>query len=141
MWTEFEEGKMLSIVDLNAVAEKLKTLHGVSPQATPTRRNGGIARLGTYRGGILLLGTNTSPGHRGHWEIHPEDELVHVLDGTKTLEIVCDDGPPRSFELRAGMIAVVPKDAWHRVLSQEGGTTFSVTLPGEHMNLDVDDPR
>jgi hypothetical protein len=39
------------------------------------------------------------------------------------------------------MIAIVPKDAWHRVLSEEGGTTFSATLPGKHIDLDVDDPR
>ena len=36
-------------------------------------------------------------------------ELVHILDGTKTLEIVCDDGPPKSFETRAGMIVVIPQ--------------------------------
>ena len=132
---------MLTIVDLNAEAEKLTTLHGVSPQATPTRRNGGIARLGTYRGGILLLGTNTSPGHRGHWEIHPEDELIHMLDGTKTLEIVCDDGPPRSFELRAGTIAVVPQGAWHRFHSMGYALAWSAVIPGPHCELDVPDPR
>ena len=84
MRTEFAEGKMLTIVDLNAEAEKLTTLHGVTPQATPARRAGGIARLGTYRGGLLLLGTGTSPspGQLGHWEIHPEDELIYMLDGT-----------------------------------------------------------
>ena len=42
---------------------------------------------------------------------------------------------------RAGMIAVVPQGAWHRVHSAGGGTTFSATLPGEHIDLDVDDPR
>jgi mannose-6-phosphate isomerase-like protein (cupin superfamily) len=67
--------------------------------------------------------------------------LVHVLDGTKILDIVCDDGPPKSFEVRAGMIAIVPKGAWHRFRSAEGGTTWSATLPGDHIELDVDDPR
>ena len=70
-----------------------------------------------------------------------EDELVHVLDGTKTLDIVCDDGPPKSFELCAGMIAIVPQGAWHRFRSAEGGTIWSATLPGDHIELDVDDPR
>ena len=47
-------------------------------------------------------------------------ELIHILDGTATLEIVCDDGPPRSFVLRAGTIAVNPQGAWHRFHSSEG---------------------
>src|SRR5205823_6012674 len=55
--------------------------------------------------------------------------------------IICDDGPPKSFVLRAGMIAVVPQGAWHRFRSAEGGTTWSATLPGDHIELDVDDPR
>jgi mannose-6-phosphate isomerase-like protein (cupin superfamily) len=76
-----------------------------------------------------------------HWEDHAADELIHVLDGTKTLDIVCDDGPPKSFELRAGMIAIVPKGTWHRFRAAKGGTTWSATLPGDHIELDVDDPR
>jgi mannose-6-phosphate isomerase-like protein (cupin superfamily) len=77
----------------------------------------------------------------GHWEVHPEDELIHILDGTRTLQIVCDDGPPRSFELRAGMVAVVPQGAWHRFHSRDFGMLMSVTIPGPHVELDVDDPR
>ena len=132
---------MLTIVDLNAEAEKLATLHGVTPQATPAKRTGGMTRLGSYRGGILLLGASTSPGHWGHWETHPEDELIHILDGTRTLEIVCDDGPPKSFELRAGMIAVVPQGAWHRFHSMGFGLVWSAVIPGPHCELDVPDPR
>jgi hypothetical protein len=39
------------------------------------------------------------------------------------------------------MIAVVPQGAWHRFRSAAGGTTWSATLPGDHIELDVDDPR
>ena len=131
---------MPTIVDLNAEAEKLTTLHGVTPQATPARRKGGMARLGSYRDGILLLGTSMGTG-RGHWETHPEDELIHILDGTRTLEIACDDGPPKSFELRAGMIAVVPQGAWHRFHSLGFGMVLSAVIPGPHVDLDVPDPR
>jgi mannose-6-phosphate isomerase-like protein (cupin superfamily) len=63
--------------------------------------------------------------------------LIHILDGTATLEIVCDDGPPKSFALRAGMIAIIPQGAWHRFHSSQGATPF----PSEHIELDVDDPR
>jgi quercetin dioxygenase-like cupin family protein len=131
-------GGVPSIVDLNAEAAKLTMFRGLTPKSTFAERKGSTAQLPPYRDGILFLGKSAGTSH---WETHPEDELVHVLDGTRTLEIVCDDGPPRSFELRAGMIAIVPKGAWHRVLSAEGGTTFSATLPGEHIDLDIDDPR
>jgi mannose-6-phosphate isomerase-like protein (cupin superfamily) len=80
---------------------------------------------------------------KDHWERHlTGDELIHILDGTAILEIVCDDGPPRSFELRAGMVAVIPQGARHRLHSSEGATEIAVTpFPGETIELDVDDPR
>jgi mannose-6-phosphate isomerase-like protein (cupin superfamily) len=59
-----------------------------------------------------------------------------------TLEIVCDDGPPRSFELHAGMMAVIPQGAWHRFLYSDGATQIAATpFPGEDIEFDVDDPR
>jgi quercetin dioxygenase-like cupin family protein len=134
------ESRAPSIIDLNAEVAKLTMLRGQTPQTTPAKRKGSMARLGPYRDGILLLGTSAGTGP-GHWETHPEDELIHILEGTRTLEIVCDDGPPRSFELRAGTIAVVPKGAWHRFHSVGVGMVLSAVLPGEHIDLDVDDPR
>jgi quercetin dioxygenase-like cupin family protein len=132
---------MPTIIDLDAETEKLTTLHGMTPQATPAGRKGGIARLGSYRDGLLLLGASMGTGGRGHWEIHPEDELIHMLDGSKTLEIVCDDGPPQSFALRAGTVAVIPQGAWHRFHSVGFSTALSAVIPGPHVDLDVPDPR
>jgi mannose-6-phosphate isomerase-like protein (cupin superfamily) len=111
---------------------------GLTPRTTREERRASATLLGPYRDGILFAGKNAGTSH---WEDHAEDELVHVLDGTKILDIVCDDGPPKSFEVRAGMIAIVPKGTWHRFRSAEGGTTWSATLPGDHIELDVDDPR
>jgi quercetin dioxygenase-like cupin family protein len=132
------EGYMPSIVDLTAEAAKLTMFRGLTPLTKRAERKGSAAQLPRYRDGLLLLGKSAGTSH---WETHPEDELVHVLDGSKTLEIVCDDGPPKSFELGPGTIAIVPRGAWHRVLSKNGGTTFSATIPGDHIELDVDDPR
>jgi len=129
---------MPAIVDLAAEAAKLTMFRGLTPFTKRGERKGSAAQLPRYRDGILLLGKSAGTSH---WETHPEDELVHVLDGSKTLEIVCDDGPTRSFALRPGTIAIVPQGAWHRVLSADGGTTFSATIPGDHIELDVDDPR
>jgi quercetin dioxygenase-like cupin family protein len=132
------ESRIPSIIDLNAELAKLTMFRGLTPQTTRAERRGSGTQLGPYRDGILIAGKSAGTSH---WETHPEDELVHVLEGSKTLEIVCDDGPPKSFVLRAGMMAVVPQGAWHRFHSAEGGTTWSATLPGDHIELDVDDPR
>jgi mannose-6-phosphate isomerase-like protein (cupin superfamily) len=129
---------MPSVIDLNAELAKLTMFRGLTPQTTFAERRGSGAVLGPYRDGILFIGKVAGTTH---WETHPEEELVHVLDGSKMLDIVCGDGPPRSFVLRAGMIALVPKGAWHRFRSPEGGTTCSATYPGDHIELDVDDPR
>jgi len=132
------ESKTPSIIDLNAELAKLTMFRGLTPTTTRAERQGSATLLGPYRDGILFAGKNSGTSH---WEDHSEDELVHVLDGAKILDIVCDDGPAKSFEVRAGMIAIVPKGTWHRFRCAEGGTSWSATLPGDHIELDVDDPR
>jgi mannose-6-phosphate isomerase-like protein (cupin superfamily) len=132
-------GKPPTIVDLNAEVAKLRMFRR-TPQATAADRKGSVAELGTYRDGLLLA---IKASGVDHWERHlAGDELVHILDGTATLDIVCDDGPPQSLALRAGTLAVVPQGAWHRLRSPDGATQFAVTpFPGETIERDVDDPR
>jgi mannose-6-phosphate isomerase-like protein (cupin superfamily) len=131
------EDAMPNIVDLDAEAAKLTMFRGRTPQTTFAERQGSAVQLGPYRDGFLLL--NKSAG-TGHWETHPADELVYILAGTATLDIV-EQNQPRAFTLGAGMMAVVPQGAWHRVRSADGMTMMSATIPGEHIDLDVDDPR
>jgi len=108
------EGKAPGIIDLNAELAKL-TMFRRTPQSTRAETKGSVAQLAAYRDGLLLA---IKASGKDHWERHlTGDELIHILDGAATLEIVCDDGPPRSFALRAGMIAVIPQGAWHRALS------------------------
>jgi len=139
-WMEKDvEGRMPIIADLNAEVAKL-TMFRRTPQATAADREGSVAQLAPYRDGLLLA---IKASGKDHWERHlTGDELVHILDGSATLEIVCDDGPPQSFALRAGMVAVIPQGVWHRLLSAEGATQLAVTpFPGETLEVDVDDPR
>jgi mannose-6-phosphate isomerase-like protein (cupin superfamily) len=110
---------------------------GQTPQTTRAERKGSTTQLGRYRDGLLLLGKAAGTGH---WETHPEDELLYVLDGEMTVDIVEKDGP-QSYVVGAGMIAIVPPGAWHRTHSADGKTTWSATIPGDHIDLDVDDPR
>jgi mannose-6-phosphate isomerase-like protein (cupin superfamily) len=129
-----------TIIDLNAELAKLTIFRGRTPQSTMADRKGSSARLASYRDGGLSV---TKFAGKGHWEAHlAGDELIHILDGSATLEMVCDDGPPQPFALRAGMIAVNPQGAWHRFSSSEGVTLMAATpMPSEVIELDVDDPR
>src|ERR1700730_16573598 len=133
------ENRTPSIIDLNAELTKLTSFRR-TPQATMAERKGSVARLASYRDGLLLA---IKFSGKDHWESHPTgDELIHILDGTATLEIVCDDGPPKSFVLRTGMMAVIPQGAWHRFHSTAGVTLMTATpFPGNVIELDVDDPR
>jgi mannose-6-phosphate isomerase-like protein (cupin superfamily) len=126
-----------SIIDLNTESAKLTMFRGQTPQTTFAERKGSATQLGTYRDGILLLGKSAGTGH---WETHPEDELVYVLDGATTLDIVEKDGP-QSYAVGTGMMTVVPRGAWHRFHSADGKTSMSAVVPGDHIDLDVDDPR
>ena len=131
------ESRTPSIIDLNAELAKL-TMFRRTPQSTRADAKGSVARLASYRDGLLLAIKSSGTDH---WERHlTGDELIHILDGTATLEIVREDGP-QSFALRAGMIAVIPQGAWHRFHSADGHTAMSATVPGDHIDLDVDDPR
>jgi quercetin dioxygenase-like cupin family protein len=132
------EGKMPTIIDVNAEAAKLTMFRGKTPQTTRAERKGSAAQLGLYRDGLLLLGKSSG---MSHWETHPEDELIYVLEGSVVLDIVEGDGPPKSFTIGAGMMVIVPPGAWHRFHSAEGATTMSAVIPGENIDLDVDDPR
>jgi mannose-6-phosphate isomerase-like protein (cupin superfamily) len=133
------ESKAPSIIDLRTELAKLTMFRGRTPQSTMADRKGSAARLASYRDGALL---SSKFAGKGHWEAHPGDELIHILDGTAILEIVCDEAPPKSFALRAGMMAVIPQGAWHRFHSSEGVALVTATpFPGEKIDLDVDDPR
>ena len=131
---------MTTVIDLTAELAKLTMLRGRTPQTTSADRMGSSAQVAPYRDGALFT---TKFSGKGAWERHLKgDELVHVLDGSTTLDIVTGDGPPQSLTLRAGTVAVVPQGAWHRFRSSDGVTVMTATpLPTDHIRIDVDDPR
>ena len=131
---------MTTVIDLTAELAKLTTLRDRTPQTTSADRVGSSAQPVPYRDGAIFT---TKFAGKGAWERHLKgDELVHILDGSTTLDIVAGDGPPQSFSLRAGMMAIVPQGAWHRFISPDGVTLMTATpLPTDHIRLDVDDPR
>ena len=131
---------MATVIDLTAELAKLTMLRGRTPQTTSADRVDSSAQLAPYCDGAIFTAKFTGTGA---WERHMQgDELVHVLDGNATLEIVAGNGLPQSFAIRAGTVAIVPQGAWHRFQSSDGVTLMTATpLPTDHIRLDVDDPR
>lgn len=131
--------QLVALINVTAELAKLKTLQGLTPQTTLAQGEG-FARLAPYRDSNIFAFKSSG---KTAWERHPDgEELVQIVEGRTILDIVTDDGPPQSFEVSAGMIAIVPKGAWHRARFPDGTTLISVT-PGqtEYVQLDIDDPR
>ena len=128
---------MPKAVDIKQALGKLHFLQGRSVETTPAQEDAAFARLTQYRDGGVFAGgfSGESP-----WERHQNgDELVHILDGSTCLTIMMEEGP-ESFDLRRGMVIVVPRGHWHRFRSDQGVTVMTVTpQPTDHTT--VDDPR
>jgi len=130
---------MITILDLNAEFAKLRMLRGRTPETTPQEREGAFARLAPYRDGAIFTAKFAGDGA---WERHPNgDEIVQIVDGATTLHIMTDAGP-QSLSLKAGMIAIVPQNTWHRFEAPDGVSLMTATpQPTEHLTVTVDDPR
>jgi mannose-6-phosphate isomerase-like protein (cupin superfamily) len=132
---------VITVINLRAELDKLNLLRGRRPEMLEEERkaSGAFATLSPFRDGNIFSAKFSGDGA---WERHPNgDELVHVLDGVTTLHIVTESGP-QSYQLSAGMIAIVPQNTWHRFHSPEGVTLVTATpKPTEHLTVDVEDPR
>jgi mannose-6-phosphate isomerase-like protein (cupin superfamily) len=130
---------MITILDLNAEFAKLKMLRGRTPETTQEERQGAFARLAPYRDGAIFTAKFAGDGA---WERHPNgDEIVQIVDGTTTLHIMTEAGP-QSLSLKAGMVAIVPQNTWHRFEAPDGVSLMTATpQPTEHLTVTVDDPR
>ena len=132
---------MTTIIDLKAELGKLPMLRGRRPETTEAERkaSGAFVTLAPYRDGNIYSAKFSGDAA---WERHPNgDEIVQIVDGATTLHLMTDDGL-QSHELKAGMVAVVPQNTWHRFHSPEGVSVVTATpRPTEHLTVDVEDPR
>ena len=121
---------MIRAVDVKAELAGLSVLRERSTSTPAAEVQAAFAVLAPFRDGSVFAGrfSGETP-----WERHRKgDELVHVLDGAATLTIMTDKGP-RSFELRTGMLIVVPQGHWHRFEAPDGVTVLSATpQPTDH---------
>jgi len=127
----------IKAIDIKAELAKLTFLHGRGKDTTEAEKSAAFTTLAQYRDGGIFTG-----GFSGisQWERHEQgEEIVHVLDGVTTLTIMTDDGP-QAFEMKAGMLVVVPQGCWHQFQSPNGVTIMTITpQPTEHIH--ADDPR
>src|SRR5260370_4436948 len=132
---------MITILDLKAEFDKLTLLRGRTPQMTEVERkgSGAFATLAPFRDGNIFSAKFAGDGA---WERHPNgDEIVQIVDGATTLHFITEDRL-QSLHLKAGMVAIVPQNTWHRFASPDGVSLMTATpQPTEHLTVAVDDPR
>ena len=99
------------LINLAAELAKLATLDGLTPQTTLAEGEG-FAPLAPYRDSTIFAVKSSG---KTAWERHPDgEEFVQILEGTATFDMVTSDGSLQSFDVSAGMVAIVPKGLWHR---------------------------
>jgi mannose-6-phosphate isomerase-like protein (cupin superfamily) len=125
---------MIKAVDIETELAALTPLDGRRPDSEVGHAFAVLAKFGN---GAIFAGTFSGDSA---WERHPHgDEIVQALDGAATLTIMTDDGP-RSLELRAGMLVVVPQGHWHRFHAPGRFTVLTATpQPTDHTL--AEDPR
>jgi quercetin dioxygenase-like cupin family protein len=130
---------MVPVIDLKAEFAKLTMLQGRTPTSSEAERKGAFARLAPYRDGAIFTAKFAGTSA---WERHPQgDEIVQIVDGETTLHLITEAGR-QSVMLRAGMLAIVPRNAWHQFEAPDGVCVMTATpQPTEHLRVDVEDPR
>jgi len=130
---------MTTVLDLKAEFARLTMLKNRTPTSSEADRAGAFARLVPYRDGAVFAAKFAGTSA---WERHPQgDEIVQIVEGATTLHLITDEGP-RSLTLTAGMMAIVPRNAWHQFEAPDGVSVMTATpQPTEHLRVDVADPR
>ena len=130
---------MVDAIDLKAEFAKLAMLRNRTPGSTESEREGAFGRVAPYRDGAIFTAKFAGTSA---WERHTQgDEIVQIIEGTTTLNLVTEEGR-QSLSLSAGMLAIVPRNAWHQFVAPDGVCVLTATpQPTEHVRLDVEDPR
>jgi mannose-6-phosphate isomerase-like protein (cupin superfamily) len=130
---------MVQVVNLNAEFAQLRTLEGRTPTTNAAARQDSFSALLPYRDGAIFAAKFSG---KSAWERHPQgDEIVQIVAGETTLRLITAQGR-ETLELKAGMLVVVPQNAWHQFEAPNGVSVITATpQPTEHLYADVDDPR
>ena len=126
----------MRVVDVKTELAKLTMFDGRTP--TTNKRQDSLSALLPYRDGAVFVAKFAG---KSAWERHPQgDEIVHIVEGKTTLYLITAEGR-QSLVLKAGMLVVVPQNAWHQFVAPDGVSVMTATpQPTEHLEADVDDP-
>ena len=126
----------MRVVDVKTELAKLTMFDGRTP--TTNKRQDSLSALLPYRDGAVFVAKFAG---KSAWERHPQgDEIVHIVEGRTTLHLITAEGR-QSLVLKAGMLVVVPQNAWHQFVAPDGVSVMTATpQPTEHLEADVDDP-
>jgi len=93
-----------------------------------------LRKLGSFQGCTVGLVRLSGPTH---WERHPAQELLHVLEGEIEIRTRAEDGLG-SVRLRAGSVFIVPEGLWHHVVGLPDAALFFLTPSegSEHREAD-----
>jgi mannose-6-phosphate isomerase-like protein (cupin superfamily) len=126
----------MSVIDINSALKSLVKLE-ITSQITSNDASDAMKTIGDFNQceiGLVCFAGWT------HWERHPDDELLYVLDGEVDLKVMNADRSARKFTLSAGAMFVVSQNMWHRQHSETGVKLLFVTSKqgNEHS---AEDPR
>ncbi len=126
----------MTVQDLQSLTSALPTLK-ITPETTPPEAAAAPRILGSFN--QCSLGLVRFSG-QPPWELHPDDELLHVLDGEVQLTLLTDSGPDR-IRLRPNSLYVVPWGIWHRSLARAPVTLIFGTSSEGNKHSFAEDPR
>lgn len=128
---------MIKLIDIKKELAGFPVLRGRSPATSEAEAKAAFVVLAPFGQGGIFAGSFSGDSP---WERHRNgDELVHILDGAATLTIMTEGGP-QSFDMRAGMLIVVPRGHWHRFHAPDEVTVLTATpQPTDHTS--AEDPR
>ena len=121
-------------VDIQAALAPLPVLRNRGPGTPGPEKEAAFAKLAQTHNGAVFAGSFQG---QSDWERHRNgDELVQILAGETQLTILTDEG--RSvFEMKAGMLVVVPQGCWHKFNAPSGVTVLTMTpQPTDHSTAD-----
>ncbi|WP_414530123.1 cupin domain-containing protein [Nodularia chucula] len=75
------------------------------------------------------------------WERHPDDELLHILEGEVDVKVLLEDGGYSEITLQSGTIFTVPRGLWHNQHSHQGVKLLFVTSQQGNEESTLEDPR
>ena len=75
------------------------------------------------------------------WERHPDDELLHILEGEVDVRLLLAEGGEQCFTLHADSVFIVPANLWHNQFSRNGTKLLFVTSQQGNEESTAEDPR